>query len=150
MSEKPSLDFGRYKGRPITDVPDRLLKRYHGELQGRNDVIADELRRRGLNSTQLRELEWEHSQSLWRLSARKATVVRVIRRKKKQKKKLRNHRKRQAQRRIEAVRKPFARIERGGTTAADNKNETKDGTVPFVGDGSVTSKKARLSDEKRQ
>jgi hypothetical protein len=59
VSEELSLDFGRYKGRPIKKVPTRVLKRFHGELQGRNDVIADELRRRGLNSRELQEGEPE-------------------------------------------------------------------------------------------
>lgn len=140
VSEEPSLDFGRYKGRPIKKVPTRVLKRFHGELQGRNAVIADELRRRGLNSTELRELEWEHSQSLWRRSAQKASIVRAVQRKKRRKRKLREHRKRQAQRRREVARRVHARVVQGFTVVGEHYVRTSDGSCPF-GEGLVVSRK---------
>lgn len=141
MSDQPSLDFGKYKGQPIKKVPTRLLKRYHGEKQGRNTVIADELRRRGLNSTELRELEWAYSQKLWRRSARKATVVRAIKRSRKRTKKRRQYRERVAERRIEARRRPFARIECGNGTVQGERQEASGGAFPSVGDGLLTPRK---------
>ncbi len=41
----------------IESLPLWQLKNLHGKQHGRNDVIADELRRRGLNSRELRALE---------------------------------------------------------------------------------------------
>jgi hypothetical protein len=49
----------------IPEMSTRKLKRLHGESQGRNLAVEEELRRRGFNTQMLKEAEWQHAQQRW-------------------------------------------------------------------------------------
>jgi hypothetical protein len=59
----------------VQKTPTRELKRIHGESQGRNQPVEEELRRRGFNSKMLAEIEWEYGQRQWCKAAKKASEV---------------------------------------------------------------------------
>jgi hypothetical protein len=131
---------------PMASVPTWQLKQAHGAAKGRNVAVADELRRRGFNTKQLRDLEWEHGQGLWRQSAKNATKIRANDGRRKRKRKKGQARRGRAEQRVEAHRQAQReinlRVERGFTVVGEDFLETRDGSCPF-GDGSVVPTRGR-------
>jgi len=76
-SEKGPGDGARKKRKnprlqPVSEVSLRKLKRLHGESQGRNQAVEEELRARGFNAQMLKEAEWQHAQQQWEKTVRQS------------------------------------------------------------------------------
>lgn len=76
-SEKGSGDGARRKRanprhQSVSEMSVRKLKRLHGESQGRDQAVEEELRRRGFNAQMLKEAEWQHAQQRWEKSIRQS------------------------------------------------------------------------------
>jgi hypothetical protein len=76
-SEKGPGDGARKKRKnprlqPVSEVSLRKLKRLHGESQGRNQAVEEELRARGFNAQMLKEAEWQHAQQQWEKNLRQS------------------------------------------------------------------------------
>jgi hypothetical protein len=54
----------------VSEMSIRKLKRLHGEGQGRNLAVEEELRRRGFNAQMLAEIQWEYDQRRWEKTIR--------------------------------------------------------------------------------
>ena len=50
----------------------RKLKRLHGESQGRNQAVEEELRARGFNSQMLEAAQWEWGRQQWEKTVRQS------------------------------------------------------------------------------
>jgi hypothetical protein len=75
--EKGSGDGARKKRKnprfqSVSEMSLRKLKRLHGESQGRNLAVEEELRRRGFNAQMLKESEWQHAQQRWEKTIRQS------------------------------------------------------------------------------
>lgn len=56
----------------VSEMSLRKLKRLHGESQGRNLDVVEELRRRGFNSQMLEAAQWEWGQQQWAKNRRQS------------------------------------------------------------------------------
>jgi hypothetical protein len=112
------------------------LERLHGKSKGGNKAVEDELRRRGHNSTMLREAEWDHDQRRWREISKQAHEIsrrqkkRVRRAKLKRKRDRRRERSRERQRQEQQAR--LDRLKEGVVIVGENYDPSAaDGTCPF-------------------
>jgi hypothetical protein len=56
----------------VSEMSVRKLKRLHGESQGRDQAVEEELRARGFNSQMLEEVQWEWGQQRWEKTVRQS------------------------------------------------------------------------------
>ena len=56
----------------VSEMSTRKLKRLHGESQGRNQAVEEELRARGFNSQMLEAVQWEWGQQQWEKTVRQS------------------------------------------------------------------------------
>lgn len=112
MDSTKRLGFGKYGDLPLSKVPLYYLQWCQGEFKNKNPLVEDELRRRGLNTKQLRELEWNHDQSKWKKAAAEA---RESQRSKKKRARKRRAKKNKRQRQVAVT----ARVKSGFTVVGE-------------------------------
>ena len=56
----------------VSEMSLRKLKRLHGESQGRDQAVEEELRARGFNSQMLEAAQWEWGQQRWERTVRQS------------------------------------------------------------------------------
>lgn len=119
--------------RDLTRTRTSTLKWRYGESKGTDKAVEEELRRRGFNSKQLAELEWDHSQKKWTKEAKKASVVRRAKKKAVRRRKQKRHKLRRAERRRQEKFARIARLKQGGVITGENLDPPAcDGSCPIV------------------
>jgi hypothetical protein len=116
----------------VTKTSTKALKYRYGQSNGKDRQAEDELRRRGLNSIQLRQVVWDYGGEMWGAAKKKANaIVKKRKRKVKQAKNKRHAQRRQERRRQEQIDR-VARMKEGiRITGKDFDPSASDGSCPF-------------------
>jgi hypothetical protein len=128
MNDSPS----GITSRQLERVSKATLKWMYGESQGKDKEVESELRRRGLSSKQLAEVEWNHSQRKWTTAARQAARTRTKRTQAINRKRRRQQRRRRAEARRQKRIAFLASLKQGVViTGKDFDPSACDGSCPF-------------------
>lgn len=118
--------------RQLERVSKATLKWMYGESQGKDKEVESELRRRGLSSKQLAEVEWNHSQRKWTTAARQAARTKTKRTQAINRKRRRQRKRKRAEARRQKRIAFMASLKQGVViTGKDFDPSACDGSCPF-------------------
>lgn len=116
----------------ITRMGLRGLKYRYGQSNGKDREAEDELRRRGLNSIQLRQVVWDYGGEMWGEAKRKANAIAITRKSRVKRAKNRRHTLRRQERRRQEQIERVARMKQGIRITGEHYDPSaSDGTCPF-------------------
>lgn len=116
----------------VTKTSTKALKYRYGKSNGKDREAEDELRRRGLNSTQLREVVWDYGGQMWGAEKKKANAIAKKRRRSIKNAKNRRHQLRRDERRRQKHLDRILRMKDGiRITRKEFDPSASDGSCPF-------------------